>query len=164
MLLPVAQLVGIAQAADGIRSVPAQGVHQRGDRRGCGSGARGPGHGTEPDGLLGVDESSCEVTLEDAQHRPGLVLVAGGKYTTYRVMARDAVDAAVRHLPGAVPDSCTERVPLVGADGYDADWNRRHQLAEEHGLPVHRVEHLLHRYGSLVHDVLALTRQDPDLL
>ena len=116
--------------------------------------------------LAGESDATSKLSREHAvvSPMPGLVLVAGGKYTTYRVMARDAVDAAVRHLPGAVPDSCTERIPLVGADGYDADWNRRHQLAEEHGLPVHRVEHLLHRYGSLLHDVLALGRQEPDLL
>ena len=35
-------------------------------------------------------------------------MVAGGKYTTYRVMAKDAVDAAVHALPRKVPESCTE--------------------------------------------------------
>ena len=45
---------------------------------------------------------------------PGLVLVAGGKYTTYRVMAEDAVDAAVAGFP-AVPASRTAHLPLVGA-------------------------------------------------
>ncbi len=55
-----------------------------------------------------------------------------------------------------MPESCTERVPLLGADGYEADWNRRHHLAERHGLHVARVEDLLHRYGGLVHELLAL--------
>ncbi|MFC1438785.1 glycerol-3-phosphate dehydrogenase/oxidase [Streptacidiphilus sp. N1-10] len=94
---------------------------------------------------------------------PGLVVVAGGKYTTYRVMAKDAVDEAVRTLDRAAPASVTEDVPLVGADGYRALWNRRQGLADEAGLHVARIEHLLNRYGSMVGEVLDILRQDPSL-
>jgi glycerol-3-phosphate dehydrogenase len=95
---------------------------------------------------------------------PGLVVVAGGKYTTYRVMAKDAVDEAVRTLDGgAAGPSVTEDVPLVGADGYRALWNRRQTLAAEAGLHVVRIEHLLNRYGSLIGEVLDLIRADPEL-
>jgi glycerol-3-phosphate dehydrogenase len=94
---------------------------------------------------------------------PGLVVVAGGKYTTYRVMARDAVDAAAHGLDAAVPPSCTDRVPLLGADGFTAAWNRRHALARASGLHVARVEHLLGRYGTLIDEVLDLVRADPGL-
>ena len=45
----------------------------------------------------------------------GLTVIAGGKYTTYRVMAKDAVDSAVHGLERSVP--CAERIPLAGADG-----------------------------------------------
>ncbi|MFI9273278.1 glycerol-3-phosphate dehydrogenase/oxidase [Kitasatospora sp. NPDC052896] len=95
---------------------------------------------------------------------PGLVVVAGGKYTTYRVMAKDAVDEAVQALEAEkVPGCTTDTVPLVGAEGYRALWNARHRLAEQSGLHVARVEHLLGRYGSLVHEVLALIAEDPTL-
>lgn len=94
---------------------------------------------------------------------PGLVVVAGGKYTTYRVMARDAVDEAVRGMDDHVPGSCTERVPLVGAEGYPAAWNQRHTLASRYGLHVARIEHLLGRYGTLVHEVLELIEEDRSL-
>ncbi|GIF21539.1 glycerol-3-phosphate dehydrogenase [Actinoplanes tereljensis] len=94
---------------------------------------------------------------------PGLVLVAGGKYTTYRVMAKDAVDAAVRDLDSRVPASCTDQVPLLGAAGYRAAWNRRAQLARRAGLHVTRIEHLLKRYGTLVDEALALIEDDPSL-
>lgn len=94
---------------------------------------------------------------------PGLVVVAGGKFTTYRVMAADAVDAAVRGLNKAVPPSCTDQVPLVGAEGSVALRNKRHELAAEAGLHVSRIEHLLDRYGTLVHEVLALVRADASL-
>ena len=63
-------------------------------------------------------------------------------------MARDAVDAAARSLGGSVAPSCTERTPLVGAEGYEALWNRRARLAAEWGLQVARVERLLGRYGA----------------
>ncbi|MFI6436686.1 glycerol-3-phosphate dehydrogenase/oxidase [Streptomyces sp. NPDC050759] len=94
---------------------------------------------------------------------PGLVVVAGGKYTTYRVMAKDAVDEAARGLDEKVPDCVTQRVPLLGADGYPALWNSRHNLARSSGLHVARVEHLLNRYGSLVHELLAMVAADSSL-
>ncbi|MFC5910716.1 glycerol-3-phosphate dehydrogenase/oxidase [Streptacidiphilus monticola] len=95
---------------------------------------------------------------------PGLVVIAGGKYTTYRVMAKDAVDEAVRTLEGVVVGpSVTQDVPLLGADGYQALWNARHRLAQSSGLHVVRIEHLLHRYGSLISEVLDLVAADPSL-
>jgi glycerol-3-phosphate dehydrogenase len=89
--------------------------------------------------------------------------VAGGKYTTYRVMAKDAIDAVSHGLDEKVPPCCTDRVPLVGAEGYAALWNARHRIADQHGIHVARVEHLLHRYGSLIDEVLALVDRDPSL-
>ncbi|HTE72754.1 MAG TPA: glycerol-3-phosphate dehydrogenase/oxidase [Actinomycetes bacterium] len=115
--------------------------------------------------LTGESESTSQLSREHtvAHPVPGLVVVAGGKYTTYRVMAKDAIDAVSHGLDEKVPPSCTERVPLVGADGYTATWNARQRLADRHGLHVARVEHLLHRQGSLVHEVLALVDDDPSL-
>jgi len=94
---------------------------------------------------------------------PGLVVIAGGKYTTYRVMAKDAVDEAVRGLDERVAPSCTDRVPLLGAEGFQARWNQRYELAESSGLHVVRIEHLLGRYGTLIDQVLALIAADPSL-
>ncbi|MGI5242189.1 glycerol-3-phosphate dehydrogenase/oxidase [Dactylosporangium sp. CA-139066] len=115
--------------------------------------------------LAGESELTSKLSREHlvATPVPGVVAVAGGKYTTYRVMAADAVDAAVHNLGGAVPPSCTDQIPLVGADGYAALWNRRATLAAESGLHVARIEHLLGRYGSLVPEVLDLIRDDPGL-
>ena len=115
--------------------------------------------------LEGESDSTSKLSREHAVARPvpGLVVVAGGKYTTYRVMARDAVDAAVHGLGGSVAPSCTASVPLLGAEGFAALWNQRRTLAAETGLQVARVEHLLGRYGSLVHEVFDLVRADPSL-
>ena len=116
--------------------------------------------------LAGESESTSRLSREHAVVSPvaGLVVVAGGKYTTYRVMAKDAVDAALHALPEAAwPVSCTERIPLVGAEGYEAAWNRKERLAAESGLHVARIEHLLGRYGSLVEEILAIVAADPEL-
>ena len=63
--------------------------------------------------LTGESEGTSQLSREHtvAVPVPGLVAVAGGKYTTYRVMARDAVDAAARGLDAAVPPSATHVTP-----------------------------------------------------
>jgi glycerol-3-phosphate dehydrogenase len=114
-----------------------------------------------------AEESEATSTLSRehavSQPVPGLVTVAGGKYTTYRVMAKDAVDAAARGLDLKVPPSCTDVTPLVGADGYAALFNRRERLAAESGFHVARITHLLNRYGSAIHELLDLVAQRPEL-
>ncbi|MDH6225474.1 glycerol-3-phosphate dehydrogenase [Streptomyces sp. MJP52] len=115
--------------------------------------------------LAGESEATSKLSREHtvAHPVPGLVVVAGGKYTTYRVMAKDAVDAAVHGLDRRVAPCVTEEIPLVGAEGYRALWNARAQIAARNGLHVVRVEHLLNRYGSLAEEVLALIAEDPSL-
>jgi glycerol-3-phosphate dehydrogenase len=115
--------------------------------------------------LAGESEQSSRLSREHGVTHPvpGLVLIAGGKYTTYRIMAKDAVDAVAHGLDGKVAPSCTDRVPLAGADGFIALWNSRYSLARSSGLHVARIEHLLHRYGSLIGEVLELIGADPAL-
>jgi glycerol-3-phosphate dehydrogenase len=115
--------------------------------------------------LAGESESTSKLSREHtvAHPVPGLVMIAGGKYTTYRIMARDAVDAVAHGLDGKVAPSCTETIPLAGADGYQALWNSRYALARSSGLHVARIEHLLHRYGSMLSEVLELIGADPGL-
>ena len=94
---------------------------------------------------------------------PGLTSIAGGKFTTYRVMARDVIDAAVADFGRWVPASVTDQLPLLGADGLAAASAEAERLAEDYGLPCAAVEHLLDRYGTLTEEVLDLTRDDPAL-
>ncbi len=115
--------------------------------------------------LSGESDATSTLSREHAvaTTAPGLVTIAGGKYTTYRVMAKDAVDLAARALPGRVPESVTDRTPLVGAVGYFALRNRSHELAAKTGLHVVRIENLLGRYGSLTEELLAMVADDPTL-
>jgi len=119
--------------------------------------------------LAGEDASTSQLSREHGVSTAvkGLTVIAGGKYTTYRVMAKDAVDAAVSQLASSmdrrVPECCTEDVPLLGADGYEALWNQRQKLAQESGLGIGRIEHLLKRYGSLITEIVDLVTERPDL-
>ncbi|MEU3711648.1 glycerol-3-phosphate dehydrogenase/oxidase [Streptomyces catenulae] len=115
--------------------------------------------------LAGESDATSKLSREHtvAHPVPGLVVVAGGKYTTYRVMAKDAVDEAVHGLDQRVAECVTEDVPLLGAEGYRAMWNARARIAARSGLHVARVEHLLNRYGSLTEELLELVVADPTL-
>jgi glycerol-3-phosphate dehydrogenase len=62
-----------------------------------------------------------------------------------------------------VPECVTDRVPLVGADGFAAAWNRRALIAASSRLHVARIEHLLGRYGTLIDELLAMIAEDPSL-
>jgi glycerol-3-phosphate dehydrogenase len=116
--------------------------------------------------LAGESEETSALSREHAVARvvPGLISIAGGKYTTYRVMAADAVDAGAEELLKRVAPSCTDRVPLLGADGFFAMRNQIEALAAEYGLHPYRVRHVLDRYGSMIRDVLGPGLDDPALL
>jgi glycerol-3-phosphate dehydrogenase len=124
--------------------------------------------------LAGNSESTAKLSREHVvvKPKPGLVLIAGGKWTTYRVMAADAVNAAVEELTAVhssdtphslIPASVSASVPLLGAAGYTASWNRRVRTATRAGLPQPVIEHLLNRYGSLTDDLLNLIAANPSL-
>ncbi len=93
---------------------------------------------------------------------PGLVLIAGGKLTTYRVMAKDAVDLATGDRRGTRP-SITERVPLAGADGFETRTNQRVALSRGADLNITMIDHLLGRFGGLIDEVLDLIGERPEL-
>jgi glycerol-3-phosphate dehydrogenase len=114
--------------------------------------------------LAGESDATSKLSREHSvsQPAPGLVVVAGGKYTTYRVMARDTIDAAARVLGERIPASCTATLPLLGADGYQVAVNGAARLASSSGLAPDTIDHLLGRYGSMIHDVLAVIAERPE--
>jgi glycerol-3-phosphate dehydrogenase len=108
--------------------------------------------------------SSAKVSREHttASPTPGLTVIAGGKLTTYRVMAKDAVDFAIGQRAAALP-SITDTIPLVGAVGLDAVRRQARPWASKFGWTPQMVDHLLHRYGSNLRDIVALCEADPAL-
>ena len=109
--------------------------------------------------------STTKLSREHTVDRPapGFVSLAGGKYTTYRVMAKDAVDLAVLDLRRIVSDSVTERLPLIGADGYFALTQQVSAIARENDLSEATVKHLLDRHGSLISEILEIVAADETL-
>jgi glycerol-3-phosphate dehydrogenase len=118
----------------------------------------------------------------------GLVTIIGGKLTTYRAMAEDTVDEAVRlmrlHGTGGagtagtaggtgvtggangrralrVPDSRSGSTPLFGAEGYEE--LTEPGAAERLGLPPEVVAHLAGRFGGHTQAVAAMVRDRPEL-
>lgn len=91
---------------------------------------------------------------------PGLVSIAGGKFTTYRVMAKDAVDfalgTAAKHNP-----SVTARIPLEGAHGFLTAERELASVIETLGWDKAMTDHLFHRYGANIRDLAAIAKADP---
>jgi glycerol-3-phosphate dehydrogenase len=80
-----------------------------------------------------------------------MLSVAGGKLTTYRRIALDALDRLGVRRPARGPR------PLPGAEGLD-------RIPWPAELDPTTRAHLLHLYGSLAPEVLAPARDDPGLL
>ncbi len=94
---------------------------------------------------------------------PGFVSIAGGKYTTYRIMGKDVIDLATAKSSQKVPESVTEKLPIVGADGYFGLVQQIDRIAQANGLSTDLITHLLDRYGSLISDLLELIKEKPNL-
>jgi glycerol-3-phosphate dehydrogenase len=128
----------------------------------AGSGVvRGPGEGQGKGGSAQTPKLSRDHAI--GRPAPGLVVVSGGKYTTYRVMAAEVMDAVVADGPFRPTRSGTGHIPLVGAAAYQSNWARRHALASDYGIGLERAEHLLQRYGGLVGEVLSAVNTAPHL-
>lgn len=117
-------------------------------------------------GTKGGDEAqSTKVSREHTvvEATPGLVTIAGGKLTTYRVMAEDAVDFALGSQRAKEVPSLTDKTPLLGAVGFQTYQRRADKIAAEHGVSRFLVDHLLHRYGALLPELLEMVAEHPDL-
>ena len=118
----------------------------------------------------GVDESSVSREHEIFTRPDGLVIIAGGKLTTYRRMAREAVRKTLDMLRemGDEPANhkeTTKHRPLPGAVGLEtadlegvAAIGRR--LMAEHGLDLDTATHLCGVYGARAHELAATIAND----
>jgi len=91
----------------------------------------------------------------------GLVSIMGGKWTTYRAMAQDAIDAAQEKV-GMQGSQCrTLHHQLVGSDGYSQ--NYWESLEKTYGLPEPAARRLAAQYGTRASHVMELVKQDAQL-
>ncbi|WP_127132375.1 glycerol-3-phosphate dehydrogenase/oxidase [Georgenia sp. SYP-B2076] len=117
-------------------------------------------------GTKDADESkSTKVSREHTvtEAAPGLTVISGGKLTTYRVMAEDAVDFALGEARARQTPSVTATTPLVGAEGFADAMRQRAGIARSRGWTADRVDHLFGRYGSEVSVLLDMIDADPEL-
>lgn len=92
----------------------------------------------------------------------GLFSIVGGKLTTYRALAEEAVDVIFRALGQTPPPCQTADVPLPGAAVEDFDAFRR-DFAARSTLPPQSTERLLKVYGARALEVLRLAQTDAKL-
>lgn len=109
-------------------------------------------------------EGSAKISREHtaATAAPGLTTIAGGKFTTYRVMAQDAVDHALGSDAGNYP-SITAHLPILGAEGAEVRTRQRDRIAARYGWESERVDRLLRRYGALIDELFELIAADSSL-
>ena len=113
----------------------------------------------------GTETASTKVSREHtvAEVTPGLISIAGGKLTTYRVMGEDAVDFALGEKRAKELPSVTDRTLLHGADGYVPLTRQVEQISDRYGWSPETVDHLLNRYGSALSEIEALVNERADL-
>ncbi|KAJ7422910.1 Glycerol-3-phosphate dehydrogenase, mitochondrial [Willisornis vidua] len=92
------------------------------------------------------------VTISDS----GLVTIAGGKWTTYRAMARDTIDAAVQEHNLKAGSSKTMGLRLEGA----RDWSPTLyiRLVQDYGLESEVAQHLASTYGDKAFEVAKIAQ------
>ncbi|WP_367391761.1 glycerol-3-phosphate dehydrogenase/oxidase [Lewinella sp. LCG006] len=75
-----------------------------------------------------------------------LISLLGGKWTTYRLMAKDTIDYVEEHLLGQAKACTTDQQILVGGEGFvPEDWQK---IMAASGLPADTCQHIHQHYGS----------------
>jgi len=97
----------------------------------------------------------------EVDEHTGLISIFGGKWTTYRAMAEDAINTVEKQLGSASHPSTTKHHPLAGAAGYTAEYWK--VLAEEHELTESTARHLAGKFGTHAAAVLVLASESPEL-
>jgi glycerol-3-phosphate dehydrogenase len=110
-----------------------------------------------------VKSATTERTADLSRHHAvtrsacGVLSVTGGKLTTYRRMAEDAVDEISKRR-------CrTKKLRLHGADGYEELVDDPDAASKRLGVPPALVTHLANRYGGDTRVLAAMITSDPTL-
>lgn len=120
--------------------------------------------------IKGKEGATSDLSREHAVETsvPGFTTIAGGKYTTYRVMAQDVVNAAIvdlqsRGLVTEIPESNTQGILLIGAENLNDAQTKLRANGKSFGLNAKGIDHLLGRYGSMVGDLTSILKYRPEL-
>ncbi|NXN69695.1 GPDM protein, partial [Himantopus himantopus] len=92
------------------------------------------------------------VTISDS----GLVTIAGGKWTTYRAMAQDTIDAAIQAHDLKAGSSKTVGLQLQGAEEWSPTLYIR--LVQDYGLESEVAQHLASTYGDKAFEVAKIAQ------
>ncbi|NXG94859.1 GPDM protein, partial [Stercorarius parasiticus] len=92
------------------------------------------------------------VTISDS----GLVTIAGGKWTTYRAMAQDTIDAAIQAHDLNAGSSKTVGLQLQGAEDWSPTLYIR--LVQDYGLESEVAQHLASTYGDKAFEVAKIAQ------
>ena len=117
----------------------------------------------QPGTMEGTNSAKVSREHTVASPIPGLTVIAGGKFTTYRVMAKDAVDFAIGKEAAKATPSATETVALVGAEGLDEATAGAAALGAKFGWSDQMIDHLLHRYGSKISEIATIAEAEPEM-
>jgi glycerol-3-phosphate dehydrogenase len=112
--------------------------------------------------LIGSNDAQPTSRVSREEHlfegKDGLISIAGGKLTTYRLMARKAMDLAVRDLGVPGRQSTTESIDIGGNCSREELSRLEQELSREFGQET--ASHLVHAYGSEGSSVAAIAKSN----
>ncbi|CAF1935650.1 unnamed protein product [Brassica napus] len=107
------------------------------------------------------------------EENPGLVTITGGKWTTYRSMAEDAVDAAIKSGKLSPTNECvTQKLQILGSHGWEpssftALAQQYVRMKKTYGgkvvpgaMDTAAAKHLSHAYGSMADRVAIIAQEE----
>jgi glycerol-3-phosphate dehydrogenase len=89
----------------------------------------------------------------------GLISILGGKWTTYRLMAKDTIDASEEAI-GSKRPCTTEKITLIGSQSFDHQTPIAFQ--QRTGCDHEIVKHIVSKYGDRCEAIAAIMTTHPD--
>jgi glycerol-3-phosphate dehydrogenase len=95
----------------------------------------------------------------EADSSSGLVSILGGKWTTYRAMAEDAINTVMQRLAMPAVPCITRSYRLDGSDGWNSNYWA--ELVQNYGVSKETAERLSRKFGAAAKEVLGLANDNP---
>jgi glycerol-3-phosphate dehydrogenase len=91
----------------------------------------------------------------------GLISIMGGKWTTHRAMAEDAINAVQKALGLDITECPTRSRVLYGGEGFTSDlWKK---LMAAYPISKETAQHLTAKFGTAAWNVMRLTQENRNL-